>query len=52
MLAATNDRHRVWLRAQSPGPGLYFFALQDDLCRSGPIAHVWHDGEGRGITLI
>ncbi len=61
VLAVTTDHHRAQsmlealrgLRVpQSPGPALFFFALRDDLCRSGPIAHVWHDGTGRGITLI
>ncbi len=36
----------------SPGPSLFFFATRDQLRASDPLAHNWHDGNGREIRLI
>jgi len=37
---------------QSPGPGLFLFALRDELRRGDPLGHTWRDGAGREIKLI
>jgi hypothetical protein len=37
---------------QSPGAGLFWFALHDELNRSDPIAYVWLDGARRTQSLI
>jgi hypothetical protein len=37
---------------QSPGPGLFFFALRDELRASDPISHIWQDGTDNKMRLI
>jgi hypothetical protein len=37
---------------RSPGPSLFWFALRDELHRSDPIAHHWHDGAGQVQRLV
>ena len=36
----------------SPGPGLFWFALRDDLKAGDPLRHTWRDGAGRSVSLI
>jgi DNA-binding Lrp family transcriptional regulator len=61
VLTVTTDKHRARSMTEtlrqihgpgSPGPGLFFFALRDELRTGDPLAHVWHDGSGREVRLI
>jgi Replication-relaxation len=61
VLTVTTDKHRArsiteTLRQirlpESPGPGLFFFALRDELRISDPLAHAWQDGNGCEVRLI
>jgi hypothetical protein len=36
----------------SPGASLFFFAIRDELRASDPLAHTWHDGNGRDVCLM
>ena len=38
--------------AHSPGASLFFFATRDELRASDPLAHTWHDGNGRDVRLM
>jgi Replication-relaxation len=61
VVTVTTDKHRARSITEtlrqihvpgSPGPGLFFFALRDELRSSDPLAHVWLDGNGREVRLI
>jgi hypothetical protein len=61
VLTVTTDRNRLGsivsaLRSlsipQSPGPGLFWFGLRDELSRTDPIAHLWSDGGSRAQRLV
>jgi hypothetical protein len=36
----------------SPGASLFFFATRDELRGGDPLTRGWHDGTGRGVTLV
>ncbi|MGD1036396.1 MAG: replication-relaxation family protein [Roseiarcus sp.] len=36
----------------SPGPSLFLFSTRDDLHAGDPLAHTWHDGNGREVRLM
>jgi Replication-relaxation len=36
----------------SPGASLFFFATRDELRRGDPLAHTWHDGNGRETPFL
>jgi Replication-relaxation len=61
VLTVTTDKHRARSITETlrqihlpgnPGPGLFFFALRDELRTTDPLAHAWHDGNGREVRLI
>jgi hypothetical protein len=61
VLTVSTDGHRLRsmlesLRhaqvARSPGPGLFWFALRDELHCGDPLAQAWHDGAGRTQHLV
>ena len=37
---------------RSPGAPLFFFATRDELRGNDPLAHTWHDGNGREVRLL
>ncbi|WP_439372687.1 replication-relaxation family protein [Bradyrhizobium sp. DASA03120] len=61
VLTVTTDRNRAGstkeaLRKltlpQSVGPGLFLFAVRDELRASDPLAYTWEDGAGREVRLV
>jgi hypothetical protein len=61
VLTVTTDQHRISsmkdvLRAlhipHSLGASLFFFADRAELADSGPLSHLWIDGNGREVRLI
>jgi hypothetical protein len=61
VLTVTTDARRAQLMkealrqlrvAHSPGPSPFFFAIRDELRASDPLAHTWHDGNGRDVCLM
>jgi hypothetical protein len=60
LTVTTDDRRRRTIMdalrqlhvPHSPGALLFFFATRDELRANDPLAHAWHDGNGRGVGLI
>jgi DNA-binding Lrp family transcriptional regulator len=61
VLTVTTDKHRARSMTEalrqidvpgSPGPGLFFFALRDELRTGDPLVHAWQDGNGREVRLL
>lgn len=61
VLTVTTDRHRAHSMKEalqklqvppSPGPGLFLFAIRDELRAADPITYSWEDWTGRQTKLI
>lgn len=61
VLTVTADGHRARSIAESagrmrvphsPGPALFLLATRRELAGSDPLAHIWHDANGRETRLV